>query len=102
MRNAALLEFSRQNYLSDGHAHVLTRARPFFDALISDLSALGDGATVAQRREPFRRCVEALNGMGDDIETVERECFCEALYALGDIVDLERKSQFVDDWRGDW
>jgi hypothetical protein len=63
---------------------------------------LPDTSSAEQRLEPFRRCVLALNEMADDIETVERECFCAALYALGDIVGLPEESQFVDNWRGDW
>jgi hypothetical protein len=77
-------------------------ARPHFEALIDDLQALPDDSPLEDRKQAFRRCVEKLNDMAEDIETVERECFCAVLYALGEIVGLSEESQFVDDWGGDW
>jgi hypothetical protein len=102
VRANELAGFAATDYLNDGHQHVLDKARPHFDTLIAELQALADDAPLAARLEPFRRCVLALNDMADDIETVERERFCAALYDLGRIVGLREDSAFVDDWRGDW
>ena len=102
MRSQELERFAQSDYLNDGHPHVLNNARPYFEALIKDLAALPEGSATEDRLAAFRRCVEALNGMGEDIETLERECFCSVLYALGDIVQLNRGSAFVENWRGDW
>lgn len=102
MRHRELAGFAATDYLNDGHAPVLDKARPHFEALIEELQGMADDAPLGARLEAFRRCVERLNSMADDIETVERECFCAALYALGEIVGLREESAFVDDWRGDW
>jgi hypothetical protein len=102
MRSNELAGFAATDYLNDGHAPVLDKARPHFETLIAELQALADDAPLGARLEPFRRCVLKLNDIADEIETVERECFCAALYALGNIVGLREESVFVDDWRGDW
>ena len=70
--------------------------------LIDALVALPETAKIGDRVVPFRNCVEGLNDMAEDIETVERECFCDAIYRIGTIVGLEARSQFVERWRGDW
>jgi len=102
MRRSELEAFARTTYLTDGQAPVLDRARPLFGALIDALLALPEEAKIGERIAPFRNCVEGLNDMAEDIETVERECFCDAIYRIGTIVGLEARSQFVERWRGDW
>jgi hypothetical protein len=102
MRASALAAFAATDYLNEGHAPVIERARPYFAALVDELAALPDDAGEELRLDALRRCIEGLNGIGDDIETVERECFCAALYAIGEIVGIPESSEFVEEWRGDW
>ena len=55
----------------------------------------------------FQECVEILNDIANDesldssIDTEEREGLCDALYKMGDIVGLDSKSEYIDNWR-DW
>ncbi|MEW6760550.1 MAG: hypothetical protein AB1437_06975 [Pseudomonadota bacterium] len=70
--------------------------------LVERLEELGPGATENQRLAAFAAAFELINLHEDEIETVERESILKAVYDIGEIVGLDRETEFAEQWRGDW
>jgi len=102
MKNPALDEFAQTDYLRDGHPELLDQVRPAFDQLIASLRVLPEQSGREERLAPFAEALAAINEWGDEIETEERETILGAIYDLGEIVGLDRDSEFAEAWRGDW
>lgn len=102
MRAVELDYFGKTNYLCDGSPDVLDNLRPIFDQLIDRLRLLPEGCGEAELLVPFAETLTAINKMGDEIETEERETILCAIYDIGQIVGLDPNSQFAETWRGDW
>ena len=98
----ALREYLEKNYPVDGDPALLDKLRPIFVALADQLEELKADATLEQRLSAFERAIEAINIYADEIETVEREAILECIYDMGEIVGIDRDSQFAEEWRGDW
>lgn len=102
MKDTELDDYSRSDYLRDGHPEVLDKVRPAFHRLIGQLRLLSDENAEAQRLTPFAEALGVINEIGGEIETEERETILGAIYDIGRIVGLDVDSEFAETWRGDW
>jgi hypothetical protein len=102
VRNARLTEFEGTDFLRDGHAGVLKKVRPIFGHLLSRLRLLPEASDLREALPLFADAMGAINAVGDQIETEERETILGAIYDIGAILGLPSTSQFAEEWRGDW
>ena len=71
---ASFFKYGLEQYTEENVGEV----RAIFDALISDLAALGEQAPKEQKIALFQKAIEATNELEEDlIETGEREDLCE-------------------------
>ncbi|NNJ26501.1 hypothetical protein [Alienimonas chondri] len=96
-------------------AHSYPTLRPHLVRIVQglrdDLIALPSDSDEDVILQQFATRIEELNVLdenaGDqhagveDIDTLEREALCDALYALGGAVGLDESTDYVDDYR-DW
>jgi hypothetical protein len=102
MKNDELVRYAKTDYLTEGHAAVLNKVKPIFSELITGLVSLPEGASVESRLDLFRKFIEEVNELENEIETVEREAILHSVYQIGSIVGLDPDTGFAEEWRGDW
>ena len=95
-------EYLDGKFLIEGDPDLLEKIRPAFINLIDQLRNLDASATDGERFAAFEDAFEIINRYEDEIETVERESILEAIYDIGEIVGLDRQTEFAEEWRGDW
>jgi len=99
---SALDEYLRTSYPVDGDSELLNKLHPIFKKLVKQLDDLGEDASLECRLVPFAEAIEVINIYGDEIETVEREALLKCVYDIGEIVGIDRASNFAEAWPGDW
>lgn len=98
----SLSNYGDGNFLNEGDPLLLDKIRPEFLKLIAKLHQLGANPNQDQLLETFKETLEVINKYENDIETVEREAILETIYDIGEIVGLDRTTEFAEAWRGDW
>lgn len=102
MKNKELQSYQANQLNLDGEKELIAKIAILFDILIDKLLHIPETSTQSTILSHFKTFMLSLNDFEDEIETIERESIFENLYALGVIVGLDPKTEYAEDWRGDW
>jgi hypothetical protein len=86
----------------EGDADLLSKIRPAFLMLADKLEQGGSQMPTEMKLLAFAEAFEIINKYEDEIETIEREAILETMYDIGELVGLDRTTEFAEEWRGDW
>jgi hypothetical protein len=100
MRSTELRAFQESDYLDEiGDVRVIRIVQPALQRLIDALVALPEDASSTSKLQCFETCINELNEVQHDIDTITREALCDRLYELGELVGLDASAGFLDRWR---
>jgi len=101
-RRVSLDELRAERLLGAGDTGLLRKLEPAVSRLIARLTAQDAGAPETERLAAFEEAFAAINAFEDEISTPDREAILAAMYVIGALVGLDRRTQFCERWRGDW
>lgn len=102
MRSPSADAFWSQLQFLEGDANCLSDVLPILNRLVVDLIEAPRCQYGLAMLPLFKRCMLDVNAHGLSIETIERDSLLDVLYRLGELVEIQRESFYLEAWRGDW